>query len=117
LEPGAPRVKVNERADSDAKKSMKEDRDNQILLPVADLEAQWMKKDRSPCFCQTKMNHHVLVSINCMAAGHSISKASLSRFNIVNTAECKFGDGLQMEEHVFLDCKLYKIQRAIILGY
>jgi hypothetical protein len=51
-----------------------------------------------------------------MRAGHSSLKASLSTFNIVSTAECKCGDGLQMEEHVFCDCKLYKDQRATMMG-
>jgi hypothetical protein len=51
------------------------------------------------------------MSIYHMRAGHSNLKASLSRFNIVSTAECECGDGLQMEEHVFWDCKLYEEQR------
>jgi hypothetical protein len=52
------------------------------------------------------------MSINRMTAGHSSLKASLSRFNIVTMAECEYCDGLQMEEHIFWDCKLYKDQRA-----
>jgi hypothetical protein len=32
--------------------------------------------------------------------------------NIVSTAECECGDGLQTEEHIFWDCKLYEEQRA-----
>jgi hypothetical protein len=51
-----------------------------------------------------------------MRAGHSRLKASLSRFNIVPTAECKCGDGLQMEEHILWDCKLYEDQRATPMG-
>jgi hypothetical protein len=35
----------------------------------------------------------------------------------VSTAECEFSDGLQMEEHVFWDCTLYKIQTVMILGF
>jgi hypothetical protein len=41
-------------------------------------------------------------------AGHSSLKASLSRFKILSTAECECGEGLQTEEHIFWDCKLYE---------
>jgi hypothetical protein len=34
------------RADSEAKKSIKEGKDSQLLLPVADLKAQWKKKGK-----------------------------------------------------------------------
>jgi hypothetical protein len=34
----------------------------------------------------------------------------------VSTAEYKCGDGLQMEEHVLWDCKLYEDQRATMMG-
>jgi hypothetical protein len=47
-----------------------------------------------------------------MRAGHTSLKASLNRFNIVCTAECECGDGLQTEEHIFWDCKRYEEQRA-----
>jgi hypothetical protein len=57
------------------------------------------------------MNRRALVSINCMRAGHTNLKASLNRFNIVSTAECECGDGLQMKEYIFWDCKLYEDQR------
>jgi GH18 family chitinase len=62
-----------------------------------------------------KMNCHAFVSIDHMRAGHSSLKASLSTFNIVSTAECKCGDGLQTEEHVFCDCKLCKDQKATMM--
>jgi hypothetical protein len=39
-------VEVTERADSDTKKSIKEGRESQPLLPVADLKAQWKNKDK-----------------------------------------------------------------------
>jgi hypothetical protein len=53
------------------------------------------------------------VSINRMTAGHSSLKASLSRFNIVSTAECEWraANG----KHVFWDCKLYGDQRATVM--
>jgi hypothetical protein len=38
-------VEVNERAGSEAKKSIEEGRDSKLLLPVADLKAQWEKKE------------------------------------------------------------------------
>jgi ribonuclease HI len=44
--PGHCAVEVNERADLVAKQSMKESRDSQLLLPMADLKAQWKKKDK-----------------------------------------------------------------------
>jgi hypothetical protein len=39
-------VEVNERADSEAKQSIKEGRDRQMLLLAADLKAQWEQKSR-----------------------------------------------------------------------
>jgi hypothetical protein len=51
-----------------------------------------------------------------MRAGHTSLKASLNRFNIVFTAECECGDGLQMEEHIFWDCKRYEEQQATMMG-
>jgi hypothetical protein len=110
---------------------------------VADLKAQWNKKGKdelhtfcqntkrdrgercferydkngsAPWFCEIKMNRRVFVSINRMRAGHSSLKASLSRFNLVSTAECYCGDGLQTEIHIFWDCKLYEDQRATVMG-
>jgi hypothetical protein len=47
-----------------------------------------------------------------MIAGHTSLTASLNRYNIVSTAECECGDGLQTEEHIFWDCKRYEDQRA-----
>jgi hypothetical protein len=47
-----------------------------------------------------------------MRAGHASLKASLNRINIVSMAECECGDGLQTEDHIFWDCKLYEDQRA-----
>jgi hypothetical protein len=61
------------------------------------------------------MNRRAFVPINCMRAGHCSLKASLSSFNIVPTAECECGDGLQTEEHIFCDCKLHKNQRATMV--
>jgi hypothetical protein len=34
----------------------------------------------------------------------------------VYTAECEGGDGLQTEEHIFWDCKLYEDQRATMVA-
>jgi hypothetical protein len=48
-------------------------------------------------------------------ADHSSIEASLSRFNIVSTAEYECGDGLQTEERIFWDCKLYEGQRATVM--
>jgi hypothetical protein len=42
--PGYLGFEVNERADSEANQSIKEGRDCQLLLPVADLKALWKKK-------------------------------------------------------------------------
>jgi hypothetical protein len=50
-----------------------------------------------------------------MKACHSNLIANLSRINIVSTAECECGDGLQMEEHICWDCKLYEDQRATMM--
>jgi hypothetical protein len=61
------------------------------------------------------MNCRAFVLIYCMRAGNSILKASLSRFSIVPTAGCECGDGLQMEKHIFWDCKLYEEQRATVM--
>jgi hypothetical protein len=63
-------------------------------------------------FYGIKMNRCAFVSVNRMRAGHTSLKASLNRFNIVSTAECECGDGLQPEEHIFWECKRYEEQRA-----
>jgi hypothetical protein len=61
------------------------------------------------------INVIVSININHKTAGHSGLKASLNRFNIVSTAECECGDGLQMEDHIFWGCKLYEEQRATMI--
>jgi hypothetical protein len=58
------------------------------------------------------MNRSAFVPINQMRAGHSSLKASL---NIVSTAECECGDGLQTEEHILWDCKQYEDHRATMV--
>jgi hypothetical protein len=135
-------VKANERADLEAKQVTKEGRDSQLLLPVADLKTQWKKKGKeklhnfcqntkrdreenyferyyrngsSPWFREIKMSLRVFVSINRMRAGHTTLKASLNRFNIVSTAGCECGDGLQAGEHIFWYCKPYEDQRATMM--
>jgi hypothetical protein len=52
-----------------------------------------------------------------MIAGPTRLKASLNKFNIVSTADCDWGDGLQTEEHIFWDCKLYEEQRATMMYF
>ena len=64
---------------------------------------------------QIKTDRPSFVSVNRMRAGHTSLKASLNRFNFVSTAECECGDGLQTEEHIFWDCKLYEYQRATLI--
>jgi hypothetical protein len=102
--PGHCGVEVNETADSAAKQSIKEGRDSQLLLPVADLKSpvererqrgashfsqntkwdtgenyfeRYHRNGFSPWFCEIKMNCHAFVSINRMRAGHSSPKANL----------------------------------------
>jgi hypothetical protein len=109
---------------------------------VADLTAQWIKKGKEELhsFCHNtkwdrresyferyyrnglrqwfhdiKMNCRVFVPKIHTRAGHSSLKASLSRFNIVSTTECECGDRLQMEKHIFWDCKLYGDERATMM--
>jgi hypothetical protein len=111
-------------------------------IPVADLKAQWKekgkvelhsfcqntKRDRgesyseryyrngsSPWYCEIKINRCAFVSIICMRTGHSSLKASLSRIKILFMTECECGDGLQTEEHIFWDCKLYEDQGATMM--
>jgi hypothetical protein len=62
---------------------------------------RYYRNGSSPWFSELKMNRRAFVSINHMRAGHNSLKVSLNRFNIVSTAECECGDGLQMEEHIF----------------
>jgi hypothetical protein len=76
---------------------------------------RYYRNDSSPWFHVIKMNRHAFLSINYMRAGHSSLKASLSRLNIVPTAECESGDVLQSEEHIFWDCKLYEDPRATMI--
>jgi hypothetical protein len=51
-----------------------------------------------------------------MRAGHITLKASLNRYNIVSTAECECGVGLQTEKRIFCDCKLYEDRRATMMN-
>jgi hypothetical protein len=44
--PGHCRIEVNYRADSEAKQAVKEGRDSQLLLTVADVKTQWKKKGK-----------------------------------------------------------------------
>jgi hypothetical protein len=69
---------------------------------------RYYRNGSSPWFREIKTNRHAFASINRMRAGHSSLKASLNRFNSVSSAECKGGDGLQTEEHIFWDCKLWR---------
>jgi hypothetical protein len=89
----------------EAKQAIKEGRDSQLLLPVADLKTQWKKigkeelhsfchrtkRDReeryferyyrngsAPWFRQIKMNRRAFVTINSMKEGHTSLKASLN---------------------------------------
>jgi hypothetical protein len=55
------------------------------------------------------------MNLNCIRAGPTSLKTSLNRFNIVTTAECECVDGVQTEEHIFWDCKLYEDERATIM--
>jgi hypothetical protein len=54
LIPGHCIVEVNERADSKAKQSIKEGRESQLLLLVADLRTQWKTKGKEDLhsFCR-----------------------------------------------------------------
>jgi hypothetical protein len=61
------------------------------------------------------MNRRAFVSLYRMRAGHTSLKASLKIFNIVTTSKCECGDGLQREEHIFWDSKLYEDQRATMM--
>jgi hypothetical protein len=60
------------------------------------------------------MNRRSFVSINRIRAGHTSLKANLKKFTIVPTAKCEC-DGLQTEEHIFWDYKLYEDQRATMM--
>jgi hypothetical protein len=138
VDPGALWSKVNDRADSEANKPIKEGRDSQLLLQRVNLKAQWKKKGKdefhsfcpntkldrgesyferyyrngsSPRFREIKTNRRTFVSINRMRAGHTSLKASLNRFNFVSTTECECGDGPQTEEH----CKRYADRRATMM--
>jgi hypothetical protein len=61
------------------------------------------------------MNRRAFVAINSMRAGHTSLKESLNSLNTVSTAERECGDGLQTEDHIFSDCKLYEDQRAVVM--
>jgi hypothetical protein len=69
----------------------------------------------SPGLRKITINRRAFVSKNRMRAGHTSLKESLNRFNIVYTAECECGDGLQTEEHIFWDCKLYEEDRKSVV--
>jgi hypothetical protein len=48
-------------------------------------------------------------------ADQSSLKGSSNRFNIVSTAKCERFNRLQMEKHVFWDCKLYEVKKATMI--
>jgi hypothetical protein len=75
----------------------------------------YYRNGSSPWFNELTMKSRAFASINRMTAGHTSLEASLKRFNIVSTAECECGDGPQMEQHIFWDCKLYEDQRATMM--
>jgi hypothetical protein len=75
----------------------------------------YYRYDSSPWFRGIKMNRRAFVSISRMRAGHTRLKASPNCFNIVPMSKCERGDGLQTEEHIFWDCKLYEYQRATMM--
>jgi hypothetical protein len=110
--PGNCGLEVNEKVGPEAKQSIKEGRDSQIVKPCRRRKAKrnftlsvktpkgkeevaTLKDDSSPWFSEIKMNHLAFVSINRMRADDSSLKTSLSRFNIVPTAECEPDYGLQ----------------------
>jgi hypothetical protein len=76
---------------------------------------RYYRNGPSPWFREVKMNRCAFLSLNRMRGGQSSLKASLSRFNIMSTAECECGDGQQTEKHIFWDCKLYEDQRATMM--
>jgi hypothetical protein len=51
-----------------------------------------------------------------MRAGQTSLKASLNRFKIVSTSECKCGDGLETDDYIFWVCKLYEEQQATMIA-
>jgi hypothetical protein len=55
----------------------------------------YYKNGSSPWFREIKTNHRAFLPINHIKAGHTSLEGSLNRFNIVSTAECECGDGLQ----------------------
>jgi hypothetical protein len=72
-----------------------------------------IKTNRRAFVSTDRMNRRAFVSTDRMRAGHSSLKASISRFNIVPTAEYECGDRLLTEEHVFwdLNCRRTKGQQ------
>jgi hypothetical protein len=97
------------------KKKGKEELHNFCQNTKRDRGERYYRSGSSPWFREIKMNRRAFVSINRLRAGHSSIKVSLSRFNILSSVECECGDGLQTEEHIFWDCKLYQDQRATML--
>jgi hypothetical protein len=67
---------------------------------------RYYRNGLAPWFLEIEINCFDFMSMNRMRAGHASLKASLNKFDIVYTAECECGEGMQMEKHIFWDCKL-----------
>jgi hypothetical protein len=44
----------------------------------------------------------------------SVGSNTVQFHDSLGSADCECGDGLQTEEHIFWDCKLYEDQRATV---
>jgi hypothetical protein len=62
------------------------------------------------------MDRDAFVSINRVGAGHPVLKqAEVDLTLYPRLSEC--GEGLQTEEHIFWNCKLYEDQRANMMVF
>jgi hypothetical protein len=61
----------------------------------------------------TDYSERYILGLNTVYSDTSSSTQlrNVGKLNIVTSAECECGDGLQTEEHIFWDCKLYEDQK------
>lgn len=135
-------IKFNEMIDEEAKKSINDGIDSQILIPHSDFKSEWKKqmreeydlwclensktkgieyfnhyykKNTHPWFHNLKFKRKSIVTINRMRSGHNSTYASLKKFKIKNDSTCDCGISEDNLNHIFFQCNIYARQRKFLI--
>lgn len=131
----------NELADSLAKRAIREGRDTQLGIPIQEFRNLWKDQQHQNLHCwateeaetrgafyfqnffsiskfiwfkKFNINRRSITSINKLRSGHSSLRASLFRFNIVNSPHCLSCGVEESPGHVLWVCKDFVEQRKIL---